>query len=282
MPTSKPSADGNLPLARLLSSAAPSWGIWKNVQSALSGSGDIDSVVLEDDEALVERAFVEWAVAQGIGPVFRCDHGGDLMRVLVAVDRGRRALIELDLTRRKTYRGATLFTADQMISLLEDDDLGFRRIRPGVEGVLLFFHNGVRYGGRPNYDGLAARKVVELLERDPPGVRLGTAMFEPASAAQRAVASLLVGKWSRSAVLHVEISFFARALFHPGGIARRIWFRAVTKKTCPIIRVAYAEGRRLPGDDERWLEAAEATHERLDVPRSCEPGSPGVTEIARD
>jgi hypothetical protein len=255
-----------LDLVRRLSAAAPTWGIWKNVASAISGSGDIDSIVQDADRGVVERAFVEWATDHGFAPVFRCDHAGDLMRVLVAVDRDRNTLVELDLTGRKTYRGSTLFTAEQIVPLLEDDVLGFRRIRAGAEGVLLFFHNGVRYGGRMDEDGLSRRNVAELLRRDPEGMTLGATLFRSAAGSARdALTSFLDGGWSRSAVARVELAFLGRAVSSPVGLARRVRFRSITKRTCPVIRVAYTAGRRLPHDVDAWLVEAAATHERLDL-----------------
>jgi hypothetical protein len=254
-----------LDLARRLSAAAPSWGIWKNTASALSGRGDIDSVVLREDEARIEEAFVGWAVENECTPVFRCDHAGDLMRVLVAVDRSQGSIVELDLTRRKTYRGSSLFTAAQMVPLLENDAAGFRRVRRGVEGVLLFFHNGVRYGGRKNAVGLDERGVVELLADDPEGVRRGADLFVPAARAKEALASALAGRWNRPALVRVEVGFLLRGLVRPTGLVRRVWFRAVTKRRCPIIHVAYT-GRRLPTDVDGWLRTVLETHERLDRP----------------
>lgn len=254
-----------LDLVRRLSDAAPSWGIWKSVASALSGGGDIDSVVLAADVPRVDAAFVEWAVEHRLRPVFRCGHAGGLMTVLVAVDREHGSIVELDLTLRKTYRGSTLFRAGEIVALLERDPAGFRRIRPGAEGVLLLFHNGVRAAGRANPTGLSAKSVVELLARDPDGVRLGAALFEPPDgAARRAVVALLAAGWDRPAVLSVELAFLARAVLDPVGLARRIWFRAITKRSCPIVRVAYTSGRKLPADADGWVMQAAATHERLD------------------
>jgi hypothetical protein len=267
----KPRAQGpppdpdRLDLARRLTAAAASWGIWKNVDSALSGSGDIDSVVLAEGASDVEDAFTRWAVERGLRPVFRCDHAGGLMGVLVAVDRANGTIVELDLTWRKTYRGSTLFRAKDVIPLLEDDPAGVRRIRPGAEGVLLLFHNGVRAGGRRNGDGLSARHVSELLARDPAGVDAGARLFQPAAnAARRAARAVVTGGWDRPAVLAVELAFAGRAAFGPLGVARRVWFRAVTKRRCPIIRVAYTPGRSLPTDVEGWLRETIGSHERLD------------------
>lgn len=257
-----------LELARRLSADVPSWGIWKNVSAAVSGTGDIDSVVLADGRAQVEKTFTRWAIDQGVVPVFRCDHAGGLMGVLVAVDRKAGSIVELDLTLRKTYRGSTLFHAGDVVPLLDDDPAGFRRLRPGAEGVLLLFHNGVRPGGRPNREGLAARHVVDLLARDPSGLDRGVALFASARrAARRAARATLVGRWDRAAVLTVELAYLVRALLDPRGLAGRVWFRAVVKRRCPIIRVAYAPGRALPADVDGWLRETAATHSRLDDDR---------------
>ena len=63
----------------------------------------------------------------------------------------------------------------------------------------------------------------------------------------------------------VELAYGLRAGLDPAGVARRIWFRAVTKRRCPIIRVCYRPGRMLPDDVDGWLAEASASHRRLDA-----------------
>ena len=70
------------------------------------------------------------------------------------------------------FRGSTLFVLEQLQPLTMMDDRGFRRVRPGAEGLLKLVLNGSRWGGRPNMEGLHTKHVVELLEQDPEGSEL--------------------------------------------------------------------------------------------------------------
>jgi hypothetical protein len=65
--------------------------------------------------------------------------------------------------------------------------------------------------------------------------------------------------------VRIELGFLVRGLLRPAGLARRVWFRAVTKRSCPIIHVAYS-GRQLPTDVDGWIRTVLETHDRLDRP----------------
>ena len=249
-----------LPLLRRLTDASPSWVVWKNVDAALTGTGDIDAAAPESDWPIIEQEFRRWAAEHALGPVVVCHHiPGGLN--LVAVPPTMTTLLEVGVKARRIWRGATLFVLDDLKPLMVLDARGFRRIRPGAEGVFKLLLNGTRWDGSPNRDSLRIKRVSELLREDPVGVRMAAELFGPARdtvvrAAQRAA----VGEWDRRAILAVEGWALLRALRSPVVAAKRVRFRLRAKTTCPVISTLLRDHRRIPDDRETWLRLVAASH----------------------
>jgi hypothetical protein len=241
-----------LPLLRRLTDASPRWGIWKNVDSALNGSGDIDSTAPAEDWDMIEKEFVSWALSNGFGPAASCRHVPGVL-FLVAVDRSTRALYELDVNARKYFRGWTMFRPDDLAAVMEMDPRGFRRVRAGAEAMILLVQNGTKWGGRVNPEGLAAKGVIARLAADPQGVEDAARLFGPArGAAAGAASEVAQGGWDRRAMMAVEARSVAGAIAQPHITATRIWSRYV-KTRCPILRVIFQDDRRVPDDVDGWM-----------------------------
>lgn len=248
-----------LPLLRELSEASPRWGIWKNVDSALSGSGDMDSTAPKSDWELIESRFADWARSSGLDHVLCCRHVPGVL-FLVAIDRSRRLIYELDVNARKYFRGWTMFRPDDLAPVMEMDDRGFRRIRPGAEALILFTQNGIRWGGRANLEGLRRKDVATKLREDPEGVGQAARLFGWARGATvRAARAASNGGWDRRAVLQMELRGVAGALAEPHIALTRVWSRHI-KTMCPVLRLIFLHDRRLPDDIDRWLEVASRYH----------------------
>jgi hypothetical protein len=250
-----------LPLIQRLSAAHPSWVIWKNADAALSGFGDIDSAAPRDCWDAIIREFRSWARQNGLGPVAVCRHP-PLTMFLIALDRERSTFVELDVSGRKYFRGGTLFRAEDLSPLAEQDPRGFRSLRPGAQGLILLLGNGLRWGGRPNEGGLAHRRVSHLLAKDPAGVRLAAAAFGlPDRPAQRATEAVLAGTWNRGAALALELSAIRKALLEPGILLKRARFRLVSKRSCPILRSVFYANRLLSGNPDAWVRDVHRSHD---------------------
>jgi hypothetical protein len=249
-----------LPLLRRLTEASRSWVVWKNVDSALSGIGDIDAAAPETDWPIIEREFRSWATELALGPVIVCHHiPGGLN--LVAVPPTMSTLLELGVKARRIWRGATLFVLDDLKPLMVLDPRGFRRLRPGAEGLFKLLLNGARWDGRPNRDGLRSKRVAEMLHEDPTGAWMAAQLLGPArGAVLRAAQRAAVGEWDRRAVLAVEAWTFLRALRSPAVAAERVRFRLRAKATCPVVSTLLGDHRRIPADRERWLRLVAASH----------------------
>jgi hypothetical protein len=249
-----------LPLLRRLTEVSPTYVVWKQIDSALEGEGDIDSAADPADWNALEREFRLWAATNGLEPVAVCNHipGG---RNLIAAPERMASFLELSIKHNKVFRGSMLFTLDELAPLTIIDPRGFRRVRPGAEGLLKLVLNGSRWGGRPNFEGLRSKHVVELLDQDGEGARLAAHLFGPAETAVLELADRVrAGGWHRRAMLEVEARALRKAARQPATLVRRAWFRAFSTRHCPIVKAIVGGGRRIPGDREAWFRRVAQTH----------------------
>jgi hypothetical protein len=250
-----------LPLLRRLTASSDTWLVWKNVESAFEGIGDVDAAAARADWPVIEREFRQWAAEQGVGPVVVCRHiPGGLN--LIAVPRGSATFLEMGVKAQRMWRGATIFELDDLLPMVVVDERGFRRLRPGAEGLFKLLLNGTRRDGGPNETGLQAKHVRELLAGDPEGARqaagaLGSARRAVLRGARRAAA----GGWDRAAMLAVEGWAFLQAVRHPSVSLARIRFRLRGRATCPVVEAILGEGRRIPPDRDGWLQLLARNHQ---------------------
>lgn len=242
-----------LPLLRQLTAATPRWLVWKNAESAFTGTGDIDAAASTVDWQVIEDTFRDWALKRGVGPVVVCRHiPGGLN--LIAVPHGFATFLEMGVKARRIWRGSTLFVLEDVLPMTVLDDRGFRRLRPGAEGFFKLLLNGTRQNGSVNEAGLQAKNVRALLRADPEGVIQAASLLGPARhaaivGARRAAA----GGWDRRAMLAVQGWALLRGLAKPRVILARMRFRLRGRATCSVVAAILGEGRRIPADREAWL-----------------------------
>lgn len=260
-PTAGDRSDLWLPLLRRLTQVLPEWAVWKNVESAFTGTGDIDAAAPERDWPTVQREFVRWAADGALDPVIVCPHiPGGLN--LIAAPISSPTLLEMGVKARKIWRGSTLFVLDDLLPLMELDARGFRRIRVGAEGLFKLLLNGMRWDGRPDAEALASKNVIEQLRADPEGVRLAARLLSPAGArVARAAERVAAGGWDRAGLLAAESVALGRALGHPGVALSRLRFRLRAQSECPVVTTLLRDRRRVPPDRDRWLAEVRRTHE---------------------
>src|SRR5919202_1251220 len=107
-----------LPLLRRLSEVSSDWLVWKNVDSALSGIGDVDSAAASSQWSSIEEEFLAWAEREKLGPAAVCRHipGGVN---LVAFPVGASSFLEMSVKERRIFRGSTLFVVQDLKDLAE-------------------------------------------------------------------------------------------------------------------------------------------------------------------
>jgi hypothetical protein len=248
-----------LPLLRRLTDRLPLWGLWKNADAALAGSGDFDSTAPKSDWDAIMGEVRAWAGENRLGPITTCRHVRGVLFILV-LDQTHRTFLELDVNDRKYFRGWTMFRPPDLAPFMEIDERGFRRVNRGMEGVILLVQNGLRWGGRPHPAGMSKRRIAEVLAEDPDGVRRAAVLFgaarPPLVAGAEAVAS---GRWNRAAMLLVEAWAVLHALAAPGILLGRLWSRPV-KRRCPLLRTIFLDDRRFPDDVQDWLRQVGRSH----------------------
>ncbi len=257
-----------LPLLQRLTAASPTWGVWKNADDALSGNGDIDSAGDPAEWPVIERHFRQWATSQELEPVFVCTHipGGINM---IATPPRLETFLEFSVKERKVFRGSSLFKWHQLVPLMEIDPRGFRRLRPGAEGLLKLLLNGSTKLGRRNHFGLERKRVLELLKQDPVGVEMGSRIFGPAgTAVLRAAQRAVDGDWDQRSLLAAGVWAVLRATTEPRTVASRIRFVLVSKRSCPVLIAMFEGHRRVPQARREWLESIAETHPRTQSPPS--------------
>ncbi|MFN2521436.1 MAG: hypothetical protein ABR525_10375 [Candidatus Limnocylindria bacterium] len=249
-----------LPLMRSLTAVTRSWLVWKNADAALAGIGDIDSAAMKAEWPEISTAFRAWAAEERLLPTTVCPHiPGGLNLLALPADSG--SILELGVKETKVFRGSILFRTEDLLPLAELDARGFRRLRPGAEGVFKLVLNGARPGGRADEAGLAAKDVRRLLRLDPEGARLAAPLFGPAAPSALAAASAAAaGGWDRRAMMALETWAILRGPRHPRLLARRAWFRLRGSRSCPIVRALLGDHRRIPGDRPRWLAEVRREH----------------------
>jgi hypothetical protein len=249
-----------LTLLGRLTERVPGWMVMKSVESALTGTGDVDSVAALEAWPHVIAEVRTWAAERGLGPVIVCPHVPYVLH-LITLDPDRPFFYELDVNRRKIFLGSTLFYPRDLFPLSVMDARGFRITRAGTEGLLKLVQNGERRGGRPDWEGVRKKRIVELLTRDPEGVREGSRLFgRGADAVVRVAQAVIEGRWDRQAMLQVEAHCILRGLGDVTALAARVRFRVV-RRQCPVLKAVFEGGRQVPDDRHAWLEAVRQSHE---------------------
>jgi hypothetical protein len=250
-----------LPLLRTLTEELPDWCVWKNAESAFTGIGDIDAAAPDTTWPTLEARWVEWAEEMGVGPVVVCRHiPGGLN--LIAVPDGFTHLLEMGTKARRVFRGGTMFVFEDLVPLFTMDPRGFRRIRPGAEGLFKLALNGLRWDGRPNEQAMRTKRVRELLAEDLAGAEQAAQIFgSGAHAAISGARAAAAGGWDRRAMLAFQTWALRNALSEPGVLARRVRFRVSGSHQCPVVKTLLEDGRRIPDDRVVWMDEVAQTHE---------------------
>lgn len=180
---------------------------------------------------------------------------------ILALDPSSSSFVELDVNAKKYFRGWTMFRSESLSPLMEIDQRGFRRLRPGAEGVMLLLGNGTKWGGRPNPAGLQRKRIPETLLRDPEGVKATAAtLFGSAGDALiRAAEKAAIGEWDQRKMLEVEAWAIANAAIEPRVVLGRLWAKRI-KRMCPVLRTIFTDNRRKPVDLESWLNQVRKAH----------------------
>ena len=255
---SSAAARPRLALLRALTRCSPLWTVWKSAESAVRATGDVDSLAPKEEWGAIIDTFAAWATAHDLGPVLECRHVPHAL-VLVALDRCEPAgLIQLDVASHTLHRGGTLASAGEFAPLTVVDPRGFRRLRPGAEGMLGLLSTGTLLRRPP--DASDRERLAALVRDDPEGVAAAArALGSRAGAARRAAAALCAGTWPQWELLQADLRTTGLLLRDPATLVAVAIFDLTQRRRCSVL-VALRRGRRLAGDRYAWLTRAVRGH----------------------
>ena len=220
----------------------------------------MDSVASEQDWPIVVREFRNWAREEAIGPVIQCRHFSGLLILVACAGEGPTRLLQLDVYSRHLFRGAPVVSADELVPLTGLDELGYRRLRPGAEALLLLLRRLPRGGRTPS--PAARAPILELLATDPAGAAELAAVlgFPP-----RALRMLQAGGWDRRSSLGFELRTASRLLKHPAELRAGMALDYRRLRGCTLMETL-EQGRRVEGDRSEWLSMIARTHRVEETP----------------
>ncbi|MFL5922979.1 MAG: hypothetical protein ACJ74S_03305, partial [Gaiellaceae bacterium] len=161
----------------------------------MAPAGEWETIVAE---------FRSWARDEQLGAVVVCRHIPGLLVLAACIGNLPTRLLQLDVYAERVFRGAPLVRAASLRELMETEPGGFRRLRPGAEGLLRLFGEGLRGGGKPP-GAVTAQTLGRLLRDDPEGVQQACRLLGAREPSAIAVAHALAGGgWDRRAALELE------------------------------------------------------------------------------
>jgi glycosyltransferase involved in cell wall biosynthesis len=249
-----------LSLVQELSAHVPRFVVWKNVESALTGTGDIDASSSPDDWTRIEEIFRNWVEEHHLGTAVVCNHiPGGLN--LFAVSPRFSTIFEMGVKADRIWRGASLFTHTDLQPLVISDARSFRRIRLGAEGLFKLLLNGINRDGTPDIAAMKTKRVRELICQDRPGACQAVVLCGLGKAAAlRLVDAVIRGDWDRRAALELQTWFLVKAILAPGTLGRRVAFRMRGIDECRLVAVVQREHRIIPQNRKQFLAEVACNH----------------------
>lgn len=261
-----------LPLLRRLTEVCEGCAVFGDVEEGFSGVGDIDLVAAERSWTLIENEFRSWAASFGLEPVVVCTHRMDLLTLLAGGEGP--TFFEVEVRSRRFFRGAKVWEAEDLSGLMEMDQEGFRRLRPGAIGVVRMIPNAFDWRGNPKLPQDKVRRKFRVLKDDPDGIVAAASLFGGARRfVVKAAEAAARDESDRWAILAIQVWAMIRSITHPRTLLARARTR-LGRKSCDVSAIL-ARGRGLPDNLEAWIGRV-----RRDHPVYWEPdrtAAPGVS-----
>lgn len=235
--------------------------VWKHLDRALEGRGDIDAATPAGSVRQIAATAVDLACHElGASSVIRCSHVAGKTLLFFVRPAFLPQLFELDLCRQPSRASAPWADPRRLLELAVDDD-GIRRLRPGAEAVVSLVYHGLSAGGHARLAGDERAIVRHGLAVDLAGAIEACALLPPAPARAPLTSlteELARGTWSRGHAAAAWFGFMAGALGSPGHAVGRTISRVGQRldRDCVMSRLARHHGRRVPMSIARLLQEA--------------------------
>lgn len=240
--------------------------VWKHLDRALQGRGDIDAAAPEGEIAAVAADALPIAAdTLGASHMIRCDHVADKRLQFFVQPERLPQLFEFDLCSQPS-RGLAPWAAPRaMVALAAIRPDGIRSLRPGAEAVVSLVYHGLSPSGSDRLTGDEREIVSSGIAADLISAEEACATLPPWPA-RRPLRELLLmlaaGGWDSTRARLAFSAFLGSSLAHPVFCARRALFRATLASggECVMSRLARHHGRRVPpGGLDRLLDKARAS-----------------------
>jgi hypothetical protein len=239
--------------------------VWKHLDRALQGRGDIDAAAPEGETAAIAADAVSIAAdTLSASHVIHCDHVADKRLQFFVQPERLPQLFEFDLCVQPSRGFAPWADPHSMVPLAIVGVHGIRHLRPGAEAVVSLVYHGISWRGQDKLAGDERQIVEKGLADDLEGVYDACRTLPPGPARSPLlvlIENLCRGTWSRRYAQHAFSGFVLGGLARPAFAARRGMYRAhlAVGRECLMSRLARSHDRRVPaGGVDALLDAARA------------------------
>jgi hypothetical protein len=230
----------------------PSLLVWKHLERALHGRGDVDAAAPASDLDAI-RADVNAIARETLAAthVIRCDHVADKSLHFFVQPSRLPQLFEFDICSQPSRGLAPWANPRHMLPLATMSSEGIRRLRPGAEAVVSLVYQGLSPAGTARLRGEDLRLVDRAFADDMVGAERACRTLPPRLATQpllALVAQVSQGRWDRRLAQRAFVGFVMGCFAHPRFTARRFGFRLrlAVGQECVMSRLARRQGRRVP------------------------------------
>jgi hypothetical protein len=226
--------------------------VWKHLDRALRGSGDVDAAAPRSDlPDIGADAFTIGQKTLAATHLIVCTHVADKTLYFFAQPDRLPNLFEFDVCSQPSRGLAPWGSPSRLVPLATVSAQGIRRLRPGAEAVVSLVYHGLSRSGTHRLHDEEFDLVDAGLKEDMLGAREACRTLPPLPARQPLldlVSQISYGFWKRTAAQRAYAAFALAATAHPPFMARRAAFRLclATGRECVMSRLARREGRRVP------------------------------------
>lgn len=242
--------------------------VWKHLDRALLGRGDIDAAAPLGDTAAIAADAIRIAPRiLGATHVISCDHVADKWLHFFVQPQLLPQLFEFDMCTQPARGFAPWADPEAMLPLAVVGADGIRRLRPGAEAVVSLVYHGLSPHGRYRLAEDEREIVDRGLAEDLSGAQQACSTLLP----RPARASLLdlvdcfsVGGWNEKNARRAFFGFMVSGFAQPRFTVRRVLFRArlAVGRECLMSDLARHHSRQVPatGLNQLLHDARESGH----------------------
>ena len=226
--------------------------VWKHLDRALHGHGDVDAVAPEQDVPAITQDAVSIAAATlGATHAILCDHVPNVRLHFFVQPHCLPQLFELDIWMQPS-RGSARWADPRVIAQFAILGMhGIRHLRPGAEAIMLLVYQGLSWKGQNKLAGEERETIVRGLSGDLEGAYEACRVLPPRparAALLKLTGCLQQGVWSRKYALQAFGGFTLAGLAHPDFAARQAMHRAqfIRGHECLMFTLMRRHHRQVP------------------------------------